>query len=385
MFFKRVLHPVGQGAFFTEQIYDDSGNIIFNVVYDCGEKSTTKHLDIEIENTLHLNDKPEVIDMMFISHLDEDHINGLDYLVRLGCLTDRSVVILPLHYPLVIKLILEQDAGALMGLYPDSPWDLLRQLFDTGVRILGVDDSEEITESISLDEGLANFKPYSAIRNMQPLQYKDLWFYLPFNIVLDNGLYQKFANALYAAKIDRSKLTDIAYVQQNLDKLIEIYKNLPGNIGGVTAINVNSLNVLSYGARELNCRGLAVNYFCGFTKWYYPFWCEFIDEIFHDSRCSCLYTGDCVMEARFNHCLDIITHILPCIGMLQIPHHGRASCYNKVIALRREIRSGFTNFNSTHKANKFVKQIVHDFMATGRPFFQITEYFHSRMEMYVHL
>lgn len=36
LYFKRVLHPVGQGAFFTEQFFDGD-NTIFNVVYDCGE------------------------------------------------------------------------------------------------------------------------------------------------------------------------------------------------------------------------------------------------------------------------------------------------------------------------------------------------------------
>ena len=36
MFLKRVLHPVGQGAFFTEQFYDESGKVLHNVVYDCG-------------------------------------------------------------------------------------------------------------------------------------------------------------------------------------------------------------------------------------------------------------------------------------------------------------------------------------------------------------
>jgi len=54
MVFKRVLHPVGQGAFFTEQFFDNAGKAVFNVVYDCGEYRTSKHLDKEIENTLNV-------------------------------------------------------------------------------------------------------------------------------------------------------------------------------------------------------------------------------------------------------------------------------------------------------------------------------------------
>lgn len=108
------------------------------------------------------------------------------------------------------------------------------------------------------------------------------------------------------------------------------------------------------------------------------------DELVYESRCSCLYTGDCVMEVHFDKCLDsIVKYVLPQIGMLQIPHHGHATCYNKATVHRDFIRSGFTNFNSTHKANKFVKQIVHDFSVMGKIFFQITEHFHSRLELYV--
>ena len=54
--FKRVLHPVGQGAFFTEQFFDNNGKTIFNVVYGCGEMRTKKHLELEIENTLNMEE-----------------------------------------------------------------------------------------------------------------------------------------------------------------------------------------------------------------------------------------------------------------------------------------------------------------------------------------
>ena len=40
LYVKRTFHPVGQGAFFTEQFYsDDATTLLYNVVYDCGSKS----------------------------------------------------------------------------------------------------------------------------------------------------------------------------------------------------------------------------------------------------------------------------------------------------------------------------------------------------------
>lgn len=383
MVFKRVLHPVGQGAFFTEQFFDSAGNAVFNVVYDCGEYRTTKHLDKEIENTLNVTGAPDVIDVMFISHLDDDHINGIDHLIYTGCLTNKSTVILPLNYPLVIKLILEQEADALRGLYPNDASDALRRLFDTGAKILGIVNNNDgvLNNALSLNDiqGIPN---YGAVRSLQPMIFKNLWYYIPFNTILDDDRYRKFQEALYAAKIDRSQLTNANYVKDNIDKLIDIYKKLPKGIGHVTAINVNSLNVLSYASNEICLGRIWLNNFGSDVIWRG----DWDSGMVYYSRCSCLYTGDCLMEAKFEHCIDLLVkYITTRIGMLQIPHHGREGNYDRKIACKREIYSGFTNFNSTHKANKFVKQIVHDFAVTGRLFFQITEHFHSRMELYVHL
>ena len=33
---ERTFHPVGHGAFYTERFYDDDGQNIANVVFDCG-------------------------------------------------------------------------------------------------------------------------------------------------------------------------------------------------------------------------------------------------------------------------------------------------------------------------------------------------------------
>ena len=384
--FKRVLHPVGQGAFFTEQIFDSAGNTIFNVVYDCGEKNSTKHLVREIDNTLNLGGKPEVIDVMFISHLDEDHINGIGHIASAGCLTKKSVVILPLHYPLVVKLILQQYRNS-DAFNTDGEYDGLLSLFDSEAKILGIDDNTDPevnnNDPVRVDEGLANVKEFSQIKSMQPLVYKDLWYYLPFNTILDDDRYQKFLDALDAAEIDRNQLDDMDYVQECLPDLIMIYRNLPKGIGGVTVINVNSLTVLSFSSQNIQfVEEEWMNYYGNGGWWYYPWERDMV----YDSRCSCLFTGDCVMEAHFNKCLDaLVRYMTAKIGMLQIPHHWRQSCYDKTIACRAEVVSGFTNLNSTHKKNGFVKQIVHDFSVTGRMFFQITEHFHSRMEIYVRL
>lgn len=48
IYLKRTFHPVGQGAFFTEQFYDGAmEHVLYNVVYDCGSKSPGIRIQME--------------------------------------------------------------------------------------------------------------------------------------------------------------------------------------------------------------------------------------------------------------------------------------------------------------------------------------------------
>jgi len=69
-----IFHNVGQGLFYSGRI-----NEKFNFVYDCGSENF-KYLKLAINR--YLNFYKNNIDMLVISHLHKDHINGLDYLLR---------------------------------------------------------------------------------------------------------------------------------------------------------------------------------------------------------------------------------------------------------------------------------------------------------------
>lgn len=81
----RTIHPIGQGGFysesFTETMADGSDYEIFNVIYDCGSETgndtINKYLGRYIPNSM----PKKRINAVFISHLHNDHVNGLDYLL----------------------------------------------------------------------------------------------------------------------------------------------------------------------------------------------------------------------------------------------------------------------------------------------------------------
>lgn len=72
----RSFLPVGQGAFYLEQFETNKHRI--NVVYDCG--SSTHGFDIKREVRSNFNKNEEIL-IAYISHLHEDHVNGLEYLM----------------------------------------------------------------------------------------------------------------------------------------------------------------------------------------------------------------------------------------------------------------------------------------------------------------
>jgi len=68
---ERIFYPIGQGAFYSEKHNN------FNIVYDCGNWKNTKLADKVVKQAFL---KDEVIDILFISHFDYDHINKISTL-----------------------------------------------------------------------------------------------------------------------------------------------------------------------------------------------------------------------------------------------------------------------------------------------------------------
>lgn len=65
------------------------------MVYDCGVVyDSLSNLYEEIDNTFAKSTK-SFVDYIFISHLDEDHVNGIEYMIRSGYVTKETSFVLP--------------------------------------------------------------------------------------------------------------------------------------------------------------------------------------------------------------------------------------------------------------------------------------------------
>ena len=111
MIVNRVLHPVGHGAFFTEQFYDyHTCENVMNVVYDCGVRSNQPLLEQEIDGTFAGSNRPHV-DFLFISHLDKDHVSGIKYMIAAKYIDDMTTFVLPLYKDYELRIYGWQVSG----------------------------------------------------------------------------------------------------------------------------------------------------------------------------------------------------------------------------------------------------------------------------------
>src|SRR4051794_18710519 len=90
---ERIQYPIGQGFFHAAEVNVGSGT--FRYIVDCGSTSVTM-VDQQVDRYIDDLGSEEHIDALFLSHIDHDHVSGLD---RLLGPTKVDAVFLPLLSP----------------------------------------------------------------------------------------------------------------------------------------------------------------------------------------------------------------------------------------------------------------------------------------------
>lgn len=324
----RTFFPVGHGAFFVEKL-DYGGERPLIAVYDCGDSAkgalVQKYAQQEFGKT---DNDYRIIDVLFISHFDSDHINGLEYIKPY--ITQNTRVFLPFFYDKYKKLYKSSKQEGIKI--------ILKILSDAGIKPILVKYQEEGQPAdFDLDKPLAdgdhvsNDSPYPVIPSGTPVVKSTLpiWKYVPYNLFNEAKLFHKFRAEIKASKNwSEGKLnTPDTWTKDEIRELRQIYSTF-----STYSINSNSLIVLS---KPIITEYMFMDKCLG----------EYIQDgylVKHDSChptavvASSLYTGDTVLKRgsvgkyhqAYLHLLARLNLHTNRVGIMQIPHHGSSNNVN---------------------------------------------------------
>lgn len=371
----RSINPVGQGAFYSEKIKIHNHNDgIFNIVYDCGSVNINA-----LTNEIHgVFKKDTIIDAVFLSHFDSDHVNGFDSLLKhckirklfipLLNNKDKKLVLLSLLcsglrmessiYNLVegdLSFFIQHQIEVIAISAEDD--DIKNQKGDNRVIYLG-------EEQTPFNYGYQIVASGSEVTLFVGFD----WVWIPFNFK-SKERHQAFIDALNTNDIIIDDTTNVFDLWHNHKTTLKrIYKKeVPGDI------NTNSMVVYSgpVVTTRFNMRALSFECYKGHSCIVrYPYY----------DLLGCMYLGDYdASDAEKWDCLvDAYRSYLHMVGVWQLPHHGSILSYNEEIA-KRESEFYFCSASVKNKYHHPSGYVVIDILLNDKEFLQIDETIGSRV------
>ena len=334
----RIIHPAGHGAFFTERIKEDEQKDII-VVYDCGCRETDEMRLLKKEVSGFFS-PGETIDILFISHFDSDHVNGLKLL--LPYMTKDTKLVMPFSYeylyiPISSSVMMEMG-NALNALHEE-----LGDICECWVKYSDGNpegpQGERVTDYRELKDGMIESGSRIGAVNSHSVPFRYKWIYVPFNLYDDKSYRDKFRSEVskkMGVPVASLRPTDLD--QKAIERLRNIYKSIgvhpidtpnpkTNKANGSKNINENSLVVLSK-STTYTCELWSNTYCCIRTV---PCCYRCYEDCSIDG-CdgSCLYTGDSNFGSRPK--VDMLRRKLhdytdAPVNLFQLPHHGSRQYY----------------------------------------------------------
>ena len=343
----RTFHPVGQGAFYSEEFSHD-GKVVFRVVYDCGcinRKEAKARGQAVVEKWIQGWREHRRIDYLFISHFDYDHVSLLDVLVKQRVAVDRVIL------PLLCRNEKRTLLNFYRGILGDKEYRMIESvlcatggLFDEVRKIVyveragraprmpgnsfdGLGDRDHGGKTMTVPSGTV-FRMAGTGLN---LGADEGWCYIPCNHdvrVRRRELFE-LLHAEFGAKFNICSLTSFQKIMSHCGRkrmravLKRVYDKLEGGI------NANSMVVYS-GPKCSNSSwrvdSVRVKSLVGFEP--VP---EFIllsailDQPKRPFEPGCVYAGD--VDLKSVDLKDWYECFWKCVGTIQVPHHGSSDSF----------------------------------------------------------
>ncbi len=322
---QRIFYPIGQGAFYSERHEN------FNIVYDCGTAWSNRG-KININHMIEKSFSPDdVIDILFISHFDYDHVSKIK--VLRNHVKEIKKVIMPLLH--------DDEKNLLTNIYRVFNFNILtlinnpQEFFGANTEIITVSATEDRETPIDDNQVQINIDEINRANiESGALLVKSFgtydWEFIPYNheyatrnkvleeelekVGFDVGKFKSNTKYTLDAII---KDVDISKTKGG-KKLKTIYDALSGKI------NQNSMLLYS-GIKPTDWKKVIFSkreYYkeSNRDKW------KFIPLPLRD-RVSCIYTGDTDLnEVQIK---NIFRDYWDSVGTIQIPHHGALAEFNK--------------------------------------------------------
>ncbi len=320
-------HSVGQGLFYSGLLSKKDGKCreIFSFVYDCGSESPARFLNGEITDYKlllpNVNGKKK-LNLLVVSHLHDDHINGLENLLQD---VDVDNVVMPyVNDGLKLMARLESDRSNefLQSFYVDP----VAWFISKGVRrifLLGAEETDQHrdtpesklrndleSEGLSLDSSILKLEKYEEttiayLSNKATLSsYSFDWMFVFENLHEKSNRAERYVEIVENFKKKKFLTLDEIFKSKLLSK--ELKHELKSVFVGGDAINRTSV-VLLHKPKDIS------------GKRYIPvslIRCHWIDDYY----CT-LLTGD--VRLKDDEHLEMLSQAdhNPCF-VLQYPHHG---------------------------------------------------------------
>lgn len=381
----RVFHPVGHGAFFTERFWERGHDDII-VVYDCGCKSKEEEEVLKQEVDDFFNDD-EKISILFISHFDSDHVNGIKYLMPY--LDNKTRLLMPFSYE---YFYLKEDSPILY--YMGQTLNLIESnglsLKQYWVRYSANEHSDQLTDYRELTGTMVESGTSMGVLYSNEYQ-RFKWMYVPFNLYNDIYYKRQFeegvlselgkkAGELKATELDENAITKLRSIYKKIgvhDTNTQVEATNAAN--GSKNINKNSLIVLSK-ATSYECE----QYFGAYLPLQFCSISHYRD--IYDG--SCLYTGDVNLKSekvwlKLKRLVEPYVKNWP-IYIFQLPHHGSRQYYStQLLSDKTFFVNLFVNCGDYDYKQKSFPKLLTDIVATGRNMWMVTSKSYSRFKQIV--